>query len=288
MYGNEAIWGAGVFAEFQDFSVNNTFSMYSSSIEENHCHSNADYNEGTGGGGVRLGYIFYHGNSDICVHNHILFESCTFVKNVAHFGGGVSFFAARENCFFGYYSTNTLEFSNCSWKSNDARLGSAVDLAVWHPVTEGALVHAKFTNCTFSDHNAYDIDEHFSGYVGVGTFFSDSIPVEFSGNIVFERNNQSALVATATTVDFHENTTANVTGNSGRNGGAIQLLAYASIRVHSNTIMNFINNTALYNGGAIYAFLAGEHDLLASLNCFIRYRNFFIYTTLGLEYHIQF
>ena len=267
--GNEAIWGAGVFVEFQDLSANNTFAMHLVTINENHCLNSTFYSEGTGGGGVRLGYIFYQTTH---VHdNHILLDSCSITKNTATWGGGVSFYAAREP--EALEATNTLQFANCEWVSNVARLGSAVDLTAWHPVTEGVLLHVKFSDCRFRDNTVMYVAP-LGGAVGVGTFFTDSIPVEFSGSIIFERNDQSALAVSATTVDFLDDSTGNFVGNSGRNGGAIQLLAYASIRVHNNTRVNFINNSALYKGGAIYVRLIGEHDLLASLNCFIRYEDF--------------
>ena len=267
--GNKALWGAGVFVEFQDLSAYNTFSMHSTIVRENQCQNTDFYSEGTGGGGVRLGYIFY--NKTHVHHNHILLDSCLISNNTAFWGGGMSFYAAREPKAL--EATNTLEFTNCKWISNTARLGSAVDLTAWHPVTEGAMLHVKFTDCQFRGNDATYVAP-LGGYVGVGAFFTDSIPVEFSGGIIFERNNHSALAVSATTVDFLDDSTGDFVGNLGRNGGAIQLLAYASIRMHNNTRMNFINNTALFKGGAIYVRLVGEHDLLASLNCFIRYKDF--------------
>ena len=268
--GNKAIWGAGVFVEFQDLSANNTFAMYSVTVEENSCLNSTYYSEGTGGGGVRLGYIFY--NTTHVHDNLICLDSCSIIKNTASWGGGVSFYSAREPKALTAISTNALKFVNCEWISNVARLGSAVDLAVWHAVTVGALVHVKFSDCCFRDNTFMNVAP-LSGAVGVGTFFSDSIPVQFSGIINFEGNNQSALAVSATTVDFLDDSTVDFVGNSGRNGGAIQLLAYASITMHENTRVNFINNSALYQGGAIYVRLVGEHDLLASSNCFIRYKD---------------
>ena len=56
---NDALWGGGVFVEFQDESLYNSFIMDSSIIEWNTCYTSSLFN-GTGGGGVRAGYIFYN------------------------------------------------------------------------------------------------------------------------------------------------------------------------------------------------------------------------------------
>ncbi len=268
---NTALWGAGVFVEFQDNTSRSEFVLRRSHVEDNRCYSDVSFHEGTGGGGLRLGYIFYNdsrGQSSYVHHNRIELESCDFTRNKAYWGGGVSFYAARETETIS--ATNALEFVDCHWSYNEAILGSAVDLSLWHPVTEGAKVTASFVNCTFSSNNrtySRDLD----GKVGIGTFFSDSIPVCFHGYINFTSNEQSALVATSTSLDFMDDCIAYFVNNTGRNGGALSLSGYAFVRVHNNTEMCFTNNSAQFQGGAIYSESVGQHDILASLNCFLRF-----------------
>ena len=74
-----------------------------------------------------------------CQFNSIGFERCMqFLESRAYFGGGLSFYTARKPSERS--PTNSLCFVNCTWESNIARAGSAVDLSVWHPSTRGALV----------------------------------------------------------------------------------------------------------------------------------------------------
>ena len=266
--GNTAIWGAGVFVEYQDWSQNNSFKMYSSTLESNHCYNSDSDSSGTGGGGSRVGYIFFdetHAN-----HNSILFDSCHFVNNWAYFGGGLSFYTAREPTEA--KPTNSLEFINCGWKENTARVGSAVDLSVWHTVPLGATVMPQFSNCRFMNNSAYNTDE-LGSVVGIGAFYADSIPVCFYGNITFEQNNNSALAAVSTGLYFEENCQASFVGNTGRTGGGIALLGYAFVQTSPGAQLHFVNNSAEIRGGAIFAQSIGEHDLISSRNCFFRYKD---------------
>ena len=91
---NVALWGGGIFVEHQDWSNNNSFSVYDSLIEDNMCLYDTSSSAGTGGGGSRVGYIFF---SDTHARNNsIHFEKCNISTNTAYFGGGISFYAARE------------------------------------------------------------------------------------------------------------------------------------------------------------------------------------------------
>ena len=54
-------------------------------------------------------------------------------------------------------------------------------------------------------------------------------------------------------------------------GGALYLIGYSWISTSPNVQVLFINNSATSLGGAIYAQKTGEHDLVSTPNCFIRY-----------------
>ena len=47
-----------------------------------------------GGGGARLGYISF--SDTHAQFNSMSFENCSFSRNFAYYGGGLSFYAARE------------------------------------------------------------------------------------------------------------------------------------------------------------------------------------------------
>ena len=263
---NKALWGGGLFVEFQDDSTENTLRVLSSFFSSNKV-SNSSETEGTGGGGVRLGFLYF-GDTHVS-HNRMLFDNCNFTENVAYWGGGVSFYTAREQNTSN--ATNTLEFSNCYWSSNEARLGDAVDLSVWHPVSDGVTVQVSFKNITVECHG--ERAQKSGSLVDMGTMYIDSIPTTFDGYINFVSNMHTALAAIAASIDFLDNCVANFTHNYGRNGGAVAVFGYAFIRVHGNAQLNFIDNSASLKGGAIFAKSVGEHDLLSSRNCFVRFNN---------------
>ena len=265
---NTAFWGGGIFVEHQDWSYNNTLIVNNSHIRENECLYKRSSNQGTGGGGARAGYVFFNGTH--AKSNLIWFENCIFSNNSAYFGGGLSFYAAREPTESS--ATNSLVFVNTTWQGNIARACSAVDLSVWHLEPKGAVVAANFTNCTITD-NSGDYTSELNTVVGIGALYLDSIPIYFMGENCFERNSHSALAAVSTGIYLTTNSSLVFVNNTGRHGAAVALLGYAFLETSHASELSFIDNTADLNGGAIYQHSIGQHDLINSRNCFIRYSN---------------
>ena len=269
--GNSALWGGGIFIEHQDNSNNNTFRMLSSRVLQNTCYNKTSEVAGTGGGGVYLGYSFF--TQIRTVHNNIMaFDNVNITQNQAYFGGGLTFYSAREKGQV--HSTNTLVFSSCLWKENVARVGSAIDISPRTTnSTEGALVQPLFKQCTF-DSNLAEYASHTNEtgiFVGVGAVYVDSVPVRFTESVLFQNNSQTALASINAGLYFENGCQAYFKSNSGRKGGAIALFGNSFVQVSESTNMTFINNHAEIKGGAIYGQSIGEHDLISSRNCFIRY-----------------
>ena len=265
---NVALWGGGIFVEHQDWSTNNSFNVYGSLIEDNMCLNDTSSSAGTGGGGSRVGYIFFYDTH--ARNNSIHFEKCNISMNTAYFGGGISFYAAREPSES--QPTNLLSFVNCNFYKNVARAGSAADLAVWHSVARGATAEAYFTDCKFYQ-NYGNYTRKLGTVEGIGAMYVDSIPVFFQSSVTFEDNTHSALAAVSTGVYIAPHTTVQFYRNSGRAGAAVALLGYAFIEASDGSKFLFFNNTAEIKGGAIRGESIGEHDLISSRNCFIRYNN---------------
>lgn len=263
---NKALWGAGLFVEHQDLSYNNTFVMEHSFIDNNRCFHRASEHSGTGGGGARLGHVFF-GNSSVA-YTRMTFRHVSFSSNRAYYGGGLSLYTTREPTKPN--ATNVVEFYNCEWVSNVARVGSGVDLSVWHPVPYGAIASSSFTDCVFF-YNSAKYTAEMGEYVGIGALYSDSIPVDFHGVTRFESNSPTALACVGARFSFHSDCSAEFVENSGRNGGAMALMGYSFLQVSSNTTLKFVRNKAVFKGGAIFGQSIGEHDLISSRNCFIRY-----------------
>ena len=268
--GNQALWGAGLFAEYQDWSKNNSLKVEECEVDWNHCFNYASEEKGTGGGGARLGYIFF--DTTHASGNSMSFARVNFCSNRAYYGGGVSFYAAREPDQL--HPTNTLTFRDCKWVLNVARVGSGVDLSVWHPIPHGATPTPEFSSCSFLRNTAnYTSLLALGEYVGIGALYSDFVPTHFHGPIEFQGNSQTALACIGAELVFHSNCSAEFFFNTGRNGGGVALMGYSFIQVSANASLRFMGNTAEFVGGAIYAQSVGEHDLISSSNCFIRYQD---------------
>ena len=265
-YYNRALWGGGIFIEYLDNSSSNQFYVYNTVLDSNYLFHQHALKRGTGGGGSRVGFLYF--NDTHAYSNSVLFENCSFINNSAYFGGGLSFFTAREP----ETSTpsNSLVFTGCQWISNVARAGSAVDLSVWHPSTHGALTQVYFETCKF-ENNSGKYTSMSGKLLGIGAMYLDSIPVTISGNTTFYNNTHSALAAVNTGIYFDTSSSTSFVCNSGHSGGAISLMGFAFIKVHKFSSLIFINNSASLYGGAIFGQSIGQHDLISSHNCFIRY-----------------
>ena len=269
--GNRAYWGAGIFAEFQDSSSCNNFTVDSTYIQNN-INPQLNKNSGTGGGGVRTGFIYYEPNT---IHdNIILFRNCQISYNRAYWGGGVSFRTCPQQQVI--QASNNLSFVNCILEHNVARVGSGIDLTIWHGLPAGVLSTVTITNCQFLYNNVSYTDDA-SELLGKGALYIDTIPVRFAGDNVFEGNSGSAVAVVSTGVEFFNNTNVLFCNNTGDKGGAISLLGGSWMTINENTHLSFYNNRADDKGGAIYVMSIGEHDLISSRNCFIRYYNSSVY-----------
>ena len=263
--GNTAVWGAGLFVELQDSAENNTITIAESSLMNNQCPM--DYHGN--GGGARLGYVYY--NDTYASHNRIIVDTCLIYHNSAYAGGGVSFYAPREPNSM--YSTNRMDFIQCSWWNNEAKFGTALHLGLWQLETSGSVVRPTLRSCTFQRNRLSMYTTTLDSTVGIGTVLVDSLSISIQENITFQGNDGSALAVATGSVEFLKNCFATFKNNSGRNGGGIVLLG-SYIRVHSGTHLVFKYNKADYNGGAIFSRSVFEENVFSSMTgCFIRYSN---------------
>ena len=282
---NSALFGAGLFIELQDTSNNNHFGIRGSHFKFNKVISERLGYTGTSGGGAMLGYIIFNKNSGV-LYNTVAFIDIRFDSNSAFTGGGFSFHSSRESGVVN--PTNHMHFTRCYWYNNTARLGAAIDLSILHAAENGQLIKPVFGNCTFErnvvsgfsiDHrlDKYGISDpksnsFFGGYwPGTGIMYLDGITVDLSRNVEFFNNTGSSIAAVSAGINLYSNTLLNFTNNQGSEGGALYLSGYSWISASPNVQVLFINNSATSLGGAIYAQKSGEHDLVSTANCFIRY-----------------
>ncbi len=263
---NNALWGGAIFAEFQDNVGYNNFTVSSSRIINNRVYAKFSQNSGTGGGGSRVGFIYF---DDFYAHgNNILFDNCTFDSNEAYYGGGISFYTPREPSHSKGFNNLTIRY--CIFTNNKARIGSAIDLSAWHPSNIGTVLTPSIISCSFTGNYYPPLD---GGLIGIGAVYVDTLHAAFHGHCIFNDNKGSALAITGSYIKIMNNCTLTFKNNKGRNGGGIALLGNTYIMTYENSSLIFINNTAKYRGGAIYFYSSGERDLLSSRDCLLRYSN---------------
>ena len=266
---NNAVWGGGVFIEFQDNTRNNSVVHSGGTVAYNGCYrppKNTYYQNNGTGGGSRIGFIAL--DSEIAEYNSVQVVDVTYNSNQCLVGGGVAFYSAREPNQA--KATNTISFTNCNWTHNWGLIGAAVNLHSWLAVTEGVLPTVVFDSCTFMSNagNYSSTDTH--GYEGTGIVYVDSFPVQFCGNTSFDGNEGSALAAVVTGIDVMNDSVMTFTNNRGIRGGAVLLLGYAYLRVWWGAQLHFENNSADLYGGAIYAQYVGNNIAVYFFNCFFR------------------
>lgn len=262
---NSALWGGGIFAEFQDNVSNNTFQVIGCSLAHNTLYYNDLLHEGTGGGGARVGFIYF--NDFAALNNTISFDSCRIRNNTAYFGGGVSYYAARNPQG---KIANNFWIRNCTFQNNVGRLGAAIDLSLWHPSLNGTEPIPVIEDTLFYNNSAvYNSGQ--GSLIGVGVVYSDNVILQLVGSVMFENNLGTALAVTGSHIEMKDNSSLYFEHNSGRNGGGLALLGNTYVLISNGSSLYFINNTAQYYGGAIFSYQSGEHDLVSSRSCFIRY-----------------
>ena len=262
---NQAVFGGGLFLEFQDSSYNNSITL----TKQNTFSGNVAIKSG---GGIHLSFISLDGVVELSVsslqNNKIAVIDSLIENNKAEWGGGVSFLGTREYGIV--YSTNKLSFESCRWLKNVARIGSGLDLSVLRLHSNGVLLEVVITSSTFVCNSVM----YNPSMLGYGALYTDSIPITFKESILFENNyDGSGIVVANTRINFSNSTVAIFNGNTGRDGAAIYFAGYAFLLVHYNTTFNFTNNSASNLGGAMFAYYPDGCELISSRNCFIRYFN---------------
>ena len=273
---NSAVWGGGALFEYQDNASNNTVVVETTTFIDNKCEYDPCSYEGTGGGGIRVSFA---GLSGLVKNNKMELNELMFLNNEAYFGGGVSVTSIPEDV-----QTNQISFEEVSWKGNKARLGSAVDLAVWDLFLSGLVVKSSFKNCIF-ENNSVDYTEKFGTAVGTGTIYTDTVPITFIGYVRCSNNQGSCVYSVEAAVEFAENTIGTFENNAAYNGGGIALFSSAYIITNRNSYLEFRNNKASIHGGAIYWEGIGNRYLVSSRNCFIQYKDTLIHP---LEWPVKF
>lgn len=271
---NHAIWGGGLLISFMDVVLNNTLFVTDTEFQNNSCRPNNRHKRhGTGGGGMRIGHYVFSARHSGMRGNRVFIRHCNYTANLALSGGGLSVSPTLQ---FYKHSTQliTVNVSDSRFVGNTAKIGSALEVTLFPIVVSGGAPRIHIIDCRFTMNKVYHDKDQSTMETGIGAVYGNGVMLNFLKSVHFDRNNGSALAVVDKRVSF-ENCAATFTDNTGRTGGAINLLGVAYILVNDDTRMSFIRNRAEVYGGAISNKYIGRDYIITNPNCFVRHRESF-------------
>ena len=260
--------GSGALIQLHNSVHNNIIQIYDSNFDDNSVNGRYD------GGGLGIGFMMYKVSeidNILSENNSFLCKNCTFSRNNAHFGGGTSVFVTKE---IGFKPSSTIEFKDCTWTENKAQFGAALYIspAIWDYSENGLLPIPKFTDSIFQSNSIQSIRRSptngLSTFSSFGTVFISTLRAIFKGSSDFFSNSGSAVYLSGGILEFSDDSVVNFTDNSGHRGGAIALYTSAALYINNHSTFCFINNTASFDGGALYSNTFLPH--ISYRNCFIQ------------------
>ncbi|KAL9973278.1 hypothetical protein ACROYT_G019708 [Oculina patagonica] len=248
--GNLASWGGGLQIKTIDSTENNSVLMEGTTFRGNR----ADLC----GGGARIGNApFKHAQLSL---NLFHINNCSFVNNVAVWGGGTSLVGTTilQKC------TNHTDpavtqffFNSCRWQNNKGNVGAAMGLYLYnyneYQIGPEIPYRVCFDSDTLFDSNEFHNEVNLlnrSLTTGQGALYSMEVPVIFINTTKFVNNSKSALVLDGSTLEVHDQ--LEFINNTGFRGGAIAMYGRSRIIFHENANLTFEANSCDDKGGAMY------------------------------------
>ena len=270
---NQAVWGAGFFAEFHDSTAGNNIYVKDTTVDNNFCSYTDE--SATGGGGMKLSHYVYSKGVPNEDGNNIMLQNCSFQNNSAVNGGALSISAALQDS--DYNQLASIHVDSCHFENNTAELGSAVYMSRFTLIVKGEMLNVTFLDAQFIANSIlhHEATKHVRQELGIGAVYVNAIPVQFQAKVYFERNSGSAVCVVGAQANF-SNCSATFLENIGSKGGAISLLGSASLLINNFTDMTFEGNHAVVYGGAIYNKYTERENKKIYANCFIHHLNPFL------------
>lgn len=214
------------------------------------------------GGGLHITLL---GNCDTCTNNSINIIKSNFTENHAYFGGGLSIDCGRTKIRL----DNQVNVCSCRWLRNIATSGAAVDISLHFTnqlFAKFEMIEPVFTDCHFLSNTIYYQTKKESFQIGYAVFSVIETDVTFKSSVYFIGNIGSALSGTMCTLHFTSCNAFFINNTRSINGGAVKLKS-ATMALYPHTHINFTNNTASKQGGAVYSFITDDHMLFSPDFC---------------------
>ena len=266
---NHAIYGGGFYFGFGDSAMNNYISMSALNCLNNNALSESDQQRDTwytdGGGGC--GKIMIYRSVLVEQYNTVVISNSSLSNNTGLTGGGLDIKAD-------YITSTLIKLNNLTFLNNSAFLGAAMyviekQTTGVHNRSFSLSVHnSKFlSNAPICEQNANSFAMlSCSGVI----YLSDKIEVKLFGELVFANNSASALEIHSSEVYFAPQTKVTFENNTSDFGGAIAVYDCGLLRVDMHVTILFLNNSAKYEGGAMYAEKCGSNNQQTASLCFLQ------------------
>ena len=262
---NVAYLGAGASVSLRGYTGRSTLEIIDSKFIQNGCDQKAALGIG---GGIIMSFESRHQAST----GMFRIINTVFEMNCAALGGGSYFFSQK---LAKYAYSRHLLFDNCTWIRNLANIGAAVLLAprTFSRFLDGRLPVPTFRNCVFLGNSVvfYHRDTSPHQYRS-GTLYSSLLSLKFENTTNFENNLGSGIVIINAQLDFRD---SNITfiNNTAVQGGAVSLIGVSAMLIGDNEEYRFERNRAFDKGGAIFVQLVDSADVLSSRSCFLQYKS---------------
>ena len=221
------------------------------------------------GGGIHISFSKSDSVGGISGAGYHL-QNVNFSRNYAELGGAVFYFSYREKRET-FSNVTYIHFNDCIFSYNRAHMGSAVAMTpyIFQKLSNGFIIVPKLLDCNFTGNSVFvkRAIEHRIG--GIGTIYTSFYDVHFEGRNIFHSNKGTPIHAVNAIVNFTKSDVSFI-NNRAISGGALGLIG-SSIAILGSRSYNFTNNTALYQGGAVYVSLTDSTDFISSRSCFFQY-----------------
>lgn len=259
--GNSADYGGGVHILIYQNSTN---------IKVFLKHLNVSMNQATSsGGGLDVAIYVLRSVEDYSGYprnNNVSIEHCNFEDNEAGFkGGGAAFFSSL---LYSINPHNYVTFKNCTWKRNTAKIGSGLSII---PTNITHVFNTLAPSITLSDAVfQYNKVKGIINKLET-TLYSRLIPFVVKGTIIFNANRGSGISLVDSSINVKQSANVTFVDNHGSFGGGIFMIGLSKIIVEGDVSMRFINNRANFRGGAIFFYSLHELFSVDTHLCFIQH-----------------
>lgn len=214
------------------------------------------------GGGLAVRYI------TSIMGNRVVVDQSNFINNHALTGGGLAILTAAHGGHVQQMPA-PLQLVSSMFNYNRAQLGSAMYALSISSSVEGVAptILMEGTNVIMGNMQNINLTPTQPYIAGMGAVYTSGVPININGNVDFVKNGRSALAILGTSVDLCMcNATFDSNNNTAR-GGAIIILNGGWINICNSTFVNFTQNIADVDGGAIYNY----YNQIIHSGCFVRY-----------------